>query len=314
MTGKIILKRVAFGIPLLFVVSIITFVLVALSPGDAARVLAGPDATQADYESLRQQLGLNDPLPVQYWHWLVGAMHGNLGHSIVNGSDVAQSLNERLGVTLSLVILATIISGVIGILVGSVSAHRGGMLGKIVDVGAIAGFALPHFWIGLILVTLLAVQLRLFPALGYVNLSSSPELWLRSVSLPVLTLVIGGVAGIAKQTRDAMLNGLGAEYTVAHRADGVPERSVVYRHVLRNSASPILAVVGLHFVGTLSGTVLVEQIFGLPGLGSLAVSATNQHDIPVIQGIALYFGILVVLVNLVLDLVYRRLNPKVDVS
>ncbi|GAB3580973.1 ABC transporter permease [Amycolatopsis endophytica] len=312
--GKLVLRRLAFGIPLLFVVTVVTFLLVAISPGDAARILAGPEAGPAEYEALRQQLGLDDPLPVQYWHWLQDALHGDLGTSIVNGSHVVQSLNDRLGVTLSLVVLATVLSTVIGILLGCLSAHRGGVLGRLVDFGAVIGSALPQFWLGLVIVTIFSTRLHLFPAVGYVDPGESPVQWLRFLALPVLTLVVGGLAGIAKQTRDAMLTGLSAEYAVAHRADGVPERVIVYRHVLRNSAPPVIAVVGIHFVGALSGSVLVEQIFGLPGLGSLAVTATTQSDIPVIQGIALYFGIMVVLVNLGLDLVYRKINPKVDVS
>jgi len=312
--GKVIVTRLAFAIPLLFVITVVTFVLVALSPGDAARILAGPEASPAEYAALRGQLGLDDPLPVQYWHWLTGAVHGDLGTSIVNGSQVAPSLNERLGVTLSLVVLATVISTVIGILLGCLSAHRGGVLGRFVDLAAVIGSALPQFWLGLVIVTLFATRLHLFPAVGYVDPRESPADWLRFLALPVLTLVVGGLAGTAKQTRDAMLTGLSAEYTIAHRADGIGERTIVYRHVLRNSAAPIVAVTGIHFVGALSGSVLVEHIFGLPGLGSLAVSATTQSDIPVIQGIALYFGILVVLVNLVLDLVYRKINPKVEVA
>src|SRR5690606_36321689 len=215
------------------------------------------------------------------------------------------------GVTLSIVIPAVVISSLLGVLIGCISAHRGGWLGRLVDLAAVVGNALPTFWIALILVTLFAVTIPLFPAIGYVGLTESPAGWARSLALPVLSMVIGGVAGTAKQTRDAMLSGLAAEYTLAHRADGVSELAVVYRHTLRNSAAPILAMVALHFVGALGGTVLVETIFGLPGLGGLAVSAAATHDIPTLQGVVLYFAVLVVLVNLVLDLTYRRINPKV---
>ena len=311
--GMIVLRRLVFAVPLLFAVSLVTFTLIAIAPGDAARVLAGPEATPAEYQALREQLGLDDPFLVQYWNWLSGALQGDLGRSIVNGQDVAQALDQRLGVTLSIVIPAVVISSLLGILIGCVSAHRGGPLGRLVDLAAVAGNALPNFWVALIIVTLFAVTFRLFPAIGYVELTESPLGWLRSITLPVLSMVIGGLAGTAKQTRDAMLTGLSAEYTLAHRADGVPERTIVYRHALRNSAAPIIAIVGLQFVGSLGGTVLVESIFGLPGLGGLAVSATATHDIPTIQGVVIYFAVLVVLVNLVLDLTYRRINPKVAV-
>lgn len=312
--GMIVLRRLVFAIPLLFGVSLVTFTLIAIAPGDAARVLAGPEATPAEYQALRQELGLDDPFVVQYWNWLSGALQGDLGRSIVNGQDVAQALDQRLGVTLSIVIPAVVISSLLGILIGCISAHRGGWLGRLVDLTAVVGNALPNFWVALIIVTLFAVTFPIFPAIGYVELTESPTGWLRSITLPVLSMVIGGLAGTAKQTRDAMLTGLSAEYTLAHRADGVSERAVVYRHALRNSAAPIIAIVGLHFVGSLGGTVLVESIFGLPGLGGLAVSSTATHDIPMIQGVVVCCAVLVVLVNLVLDLTYRRINPRVAVS
>lgn len=312
--GMIVLRRLVFAIPLLFGVSLVTFTLIAIAPGDAARVLAGPEATPAEYQALRQELGLDDPFVVQYWNWLSGALQGDLGRSIVNGQDVAQALDQRLGVTLSIVIPAVVISSLLGILIGCISAHRGGWLGRLVDLTAVVGNALPNFWVALIIVTLFAVTFPIFPAIGYVELTESPTGWLRSITLPVLSMVIGGLAGTAKQTRDAMLTGLSAEYTLAHRADGVSERAVVYRHALRNSAAPIIAIVGLHFVGSLGGTVLVESIFGLPGLGGLAVSSTATHDIPMIQGVVVCCAVLVVLVNLVLDLTYRRIDPRVAVS
>lgn len=311
---KVVLKRCAFGVVLLFVVSAVTFVLVALSPGNAAHVLAGPNATQAQYEAVRQQLGLNEPITVQYWHWLKGALHGDFGSSIVSGQSVTQMVTQRLGVTLSLVIPATVIAALGGILAGTISAYKGGALGKIVDVGAVTTFAVPNYWLALILATVFAVRFHLFPSIGYVSITQSPGAWLRSITLPVITLALGGVAGIAKQTRDAMLTTLSSEFVLGHRADGVPERTIVFRHALRNCAAPILAMIGLFFVGLLGGTILVEQVFSLPGLGSLAVSASSEHDVPVIQAIAVCFAVLVVIVNLVLDLVFRRLNPKVELS
>ncbi|GAA3666071.1 ABC transporter permease [Arthrobacter ginkgonis] len=311
---QIILRRLLSGIPLLLGVSFVTFILIGVAPGDAAMILAGAEATPAEYQALRQELGLNEPLLLQYWHWLVNAVQGDMGKSIVNGQDVVQSLNERLGVTLSIVIPSVAISAFLGVLVGCISAHRGRWLGRTVDFAAVFGSALPNFWIALIVVTLLAVTFPIFPAIGYVSPTVSLSGWATSITLPVLSMVIGGFAGIAKQTRDAMLTGLSAEYTLAHRADGVREGTIVYWHTLRNSAAPILAIIGLNFVGSLGGTVLIEKIFGLPGLGGIAVSATSQRDITTIQGVVVYFAILAVLVNLVLDLTYRRLNPKVQVK
>lgn len=310
----VVARRIVFAIPLLFFVSAITFVLVAISPGDAAHILAGPNATPAQFAAIRRQLGLDAPITAQYWHWLVHALHGNLGHSITNGLAVTKLIKQRIGVTLSLVLFATVLAAVLGVTLGSISAARGGVLGRLVDFLSVISFALPNYWLGLVLIALASMRLHWFPTVGYVSIASSPLQWLHSIALPVITLALGGVAGIAKQTRDAMLGTLAAPFIAAHRADRVPERTIVFRHALRNSAAPILAMTGLFFIGTLSGAILVEQVFSLPGLGSLAVSSSTEHDVPVIQGVALTFAALVVAVNLLLDLLYRALNPKVEIS
>lgn len=312
--AAVVARRVASAIPLLFFVSIITFVLVAISPGDAAHILAGPNATPSQFATIRQQLGLDEPITAQYWHWLSHAIDGNLGKSIVNGLGVTQLIKQRIGVTLSLVLVATVLAAVVGVALGSVSAARGGRLGRVVDLLAVVSFALPNYWLGLILLTVLSMKLHLFPSIGYVSIGTSPAQWLHSIALPVITLALGGVAGIAKQTRDAMLVTLSSPFITAHRADRIPQRTIIFRHALRNSAAPILAMIGLFFVGSLSGTILIEQIFSLPGLGSLAVSSSTEHDVPVIQGVALVFAALVVAANLLLDLLYRALNPKVEIT
>ncbi|HVU90764.1 MAG TPA: ABC transporter permease [Jatrophihabitans sp.] len=310
----LILKRLAFGIPLVFAVSAVTFCLVALAPGDAARVTVGPNATPEQYAAVRAQLGLDQSLPEQYWHWLSHAVRGDLGRSILSGQPVSGLLDQRLGVTLSVILLATALAAVVGIALGALSAQRRGVVGKAIDAGSLLGFAIPNYWLGLLLVAVFAVQWRMFPAVGYVDFAVSPGQWLHSLVLPVVTLAVGGAAGIAKVTRDAMLSTLDQEFVTAYRADGVAERTIVFRHVLRNSAPPILSMIGLFFIGSLGGTVLVEQVFSLPGLGGLAVSSASQHDIPVIQGIAVYFTLLVVAVNLLLDLLYGWLNPKARIA
>lgn len=312
--AAIVARRVVFAIPLLFFVSAITFVLVAISPGDAAHILAGPNATPAQFAAIRRQLGLDAPITAQYWHWLENALHGNLGNSITNGLAVTRLVKQRIGVTLSLVLFATVLAAVLGVALGSISAARAGLLGRFVDLLSVVSFALPNYWLGLVLIALLSMRLHWFPAVGYVSIGHAPLHWLHSIALPVITLALGGIAGIAKQTRDAMLGTLASPFITAHRADRVPERTIVFRHALRNSAAPILAMTGLFFVGTLSGAILVEQVFSLPGLGSLAVSSSTEHDVPVIQGVALTFAVLVVAVNLLLDLLYRALNPKVEIS
>jgi peptide/nickel transport system permease protein len=307
----LIARRLLLSVPLVFIVSVLTFVLESLTPGDAARLILGTEYDPARYAQLRQQLGLDEPLPVQYWHWLDGVLHGNLGQSVFSGAPVTSLLDSRLGVTFSLILGTVAVSTTVGVCLGLVGALRGGVLGRTVDTVSLLGLALPNFWFGLALISLFAVTLRLFPATGYTPLTASPLEWARGLVLPVITLSTAATAIIAKQTRDAMLDVLGRDFIRALRARGIPERTIIFRHALRSAAIPVVTVIGLVFVGLLSGTVLAEAVFALPGLGSLAVQATTEHDLPVIQGVAIYFTLIVVVINLLVDLAYGWLNPKV---
>lgn len=311
---RLILRRLALSVPLVLVVSMLVFVLEALTPGNAARSILGSGGTQAQYQALRRQLGLNQPLVVQYWHYIDKVFHGNFGSSLLTGQAVTTLLNQRLPVTLSLIILSTLLAAVAGILLGTISAVRGGVIGKIVDVLSMAGLALPSFWLGLVLVVLFAEDLRWFPATGYTALDVSVTAWLRSLVLPVIALGMAGIAGIAKTTRESMLDVLSRDFIRTLRAAGVPENSIIWKHALRNAAIPVLSITSLIFIGALSGTVFVETVFVLPGLGSLLVTAVNNHEIAEIEGVAIYFTLIVVAVNLIVDIAYGWLNPKVRTS
>lgn len=311
---RLIIRRLALSVPLIVLVSLLTFLLQALAPGDTARTVLGETYTPQAYAQLRHQLGLDQPVLVQYWHWLSGAIHGSLGISPISGLDVGQQITTRLQVTVSLIVGATLVAAVVGIGLGVVSAVRGGAFGRIVDVLSLIGFALPAFWLALLLVTLFAVTLHLLPATGYVAPATSPRGWLVSLILPVAALAVAPVAVIAKQTRDGMLDALGRDFVDTLRANGASEASIIFRHALRNAAIPVVTVIGLMFVGLLTGTVLVEAVFAMPGLGGLAVQSAIQHDIPVIQGIAVTFTVVVVLANLLVDITYGWLNPKVRTS
>ena len=307
-------RRLALSLPLLVIVPTVTFLLAALIPGDIARTILGADATQAQYLQLRQTLGLNEPLLTRYFTWLGNALHGNLGTSLFWQQPVTSLLDSRLQVTLSLVIGSTALATAVGVVFGVVAALRAGVVGKIVDAIAMVGLAIPNFFLGLLLVTWFAVTLRAFPATGFVPFSQSPGEWLRSIVLPVITLAVPGIAVIAKQTRDAMLEVLDRPFIRTLRAAGVPGRSIIGKHALRNAAIPVVTVTGLIFIASLSGTVLVETVFALPGLGGLVVQATSQHDLPLIEGVAVYFTIAVICVNLLVDLTYSWLDPRVRVS
>lgn len=311
---RLVVRRLLLAIPLLLVVSVLSFVLTSLAPGNAAETILGSSATPASVATLERQLGLTQPLWEQYWNWLSHAITGNLGTSLTTSEAVGSTLSARLPVTLALVIVGTLASAILGVALGTVSALREGVVGRVIDGLAMLGFSIPNFWLGLVLVDLLAVKLHWFPATGYVNLSQSPSGWARSLVLPVAALAAVGLTGIAKQTRDSLREVMGREFIMALRADGMPERRIVLRHGLRNAAIPVVTLVGVFFVGMLGGTVLVESVFVLPGLGSLAVSSAQSGDLTTLQGIVVVFCVIVVLVNLLIDLAYGWLNPKARLS
>jgi peptide/nickel transport system permease protein len=311
---RLILHRVLWSVPLLGVVSVLTFVLISLVPGNAAQAILGGEASAAQQAALRGQLGLNQPLWTQYGHWLGRVLHGNLGTSLVTGQSVSSVLGSRLTVSLTLVIGGTLVAGVLGVLLGVWAATRGGAAGRLLEAGAVLGLAVPNFWLGLVLIELFALRARIFPATGFVPFSQSPADWLRSLVLPVVAIAAVGVTIIAVQTRDSMLEVLRRDFVRVLEANGIPRRSILYRHVLRNAAIPVVTVTGITFVGLLGASVLVESVFALPGLGSGLTTASAQHDIPVIQGAVLYFTLVVVVVNLLVDVAYGLLNPRVRAS
>ncbi|WP_203672418.1 MULTISPECIES: ABC transporter permease [unclassified Streptomyces] len=308
---RLVIRRLLSSTPLLFMVSALTFVLVSLVPGDPARTIVGQHATEEQYRTVRGQLGLDEPLPVQYWHWLVRVFHGDLGSSLFSGEPVTSVLNNRLPVSISLIVAGTVVSGILGVALGLLSARRGGFLVRIVDGLSLIGLAVPAFWLALVLIAVLAVQLRWFPVTGYVPFADDPAQWARSLVLPVMSLSVGAVAIIAKQTRDSVLDTSTRDFIRVMQANGFSPRSILYRHVLRNAALPVVTVLGVVLVSLLSAAVFVETVFAMPGLGSLTQQATIQHDIPLIQGAVLYITVLVVLVNLLVDLAYGRLDPRV---
>jgi peptide/nickel transport system permease protein len=307
-------RRVLLAVPTLFAVSLLTFLLQAAMPGDPARAIVGPTATQAAYERVRSELHLNLPLWQQYVDYLGNALHGNLGTSIFTGQLVRSMVAASLPVTLTIVIGATIVSALAGILLGAVSVRIGGPLAKAVDVLSLFGLALPNFWVALMLIAVFAIALPLFPATGWTPFQESPSLWLSSIALPVIALAIGSIAQVAKMTRDGIADAMRQDYIRTLRACGVADRSLLYKHALKNSGVSIVTVIGIGFIGSLAGSLFVENVFVLPGLGSLLGTATAQRDIPVIEGVALAYAVVVVTVNLLIDISYVLLNPKVKAA
>jgi peptide/nickel transport system permease protein len=311
------MRWLASSLVLLFVVTVLTFTLVSLAPGDAAKsILSGQGMayTPEQYRQMRHLLGVDEPLPVQYWHWLGDLVHGSLGTDLFSGQPVTETLSDRIGPSLSIILGTVLVSGLVGVGLGVLSALRGGALGRLFDVASLVGLAVPNFWLALVLVELLAVKLAVFPPGGYTSPETDLLGWLAGITLPILALSAGAVAFVAKQTRDAMAEVLSREFVTMLRARGLSTRSIVLGHALRNAAIPVVTMLGLLLVSLLSGTVLIESVFSIPGMGEQAVNASGSHNLPVIVGVAFCFTVVVVLVNLLVDLSYRWLNPKVRAS
>jgi peptide/nickel transport system permease protein len=307
-------RRVALGIAVLLVVSVLTFVLVALTPGNAAESILGATATPAAVAQLMKELNLNQPLPVQYWLWLKDAVGGDFGTSLTTGEPVTQMMASRWQPTLSLVLLSTLVSVVAGIFLGVVSALRGGWVARAVDIGGLVAFAIPGFLVGVILIYAFALKLRLLPLNGYVPLDEGAGPWLRTLILPVIALSFGMVGFIAKQVRQSMTDVMHSEFIFTYVANGFSRRSVTYKHALRNAVVPATSYIGVQLVSVVGATVLIETVFAYPGVGSLAVTAATEHDLPVAQAAVLFFTAYVIIVNLVMDLLYVVLNPKIRMA
>jgi peptide/nickel transport system permease protein len=311
---RFVLRRLASGVVLVAVLTTVTFFLLFLSGGNIARRILGQQATEDTVRQKTHELGLDRPVLSQFTDWLSHASHGNLGESWFTGQKVTDAIASRLAVTLSLVVGATLLTAVVAVILGTTAATRGGWADRLVQFLSVLGFAIPGFLVALGLVTLFAINLHLFKPTGYVQFAVSPTQWLSSITLPVIALSIGSIAGVAAQIRGSMMDALRQDYVRTLRSRGLSERRVVYKHVLRNAAGPALSVLAVQFVGLLGGAVLVEQIFAIPGLGQVAVGATGQGDIPLVMGLVLSTAVIVVVLNLVVDLLQGWLNPKVRIG
>jgi len=311
---KFLARRVASGVAMLFVITMLAYGLIYLAGTDIARTLLGQNASAQAVTLKAHQLGLDQPLASRYWNWLMSALHGNLGTSWFSGVPVTQLLAARLGVTLSLVVISVAISAVIATAVGVWAAVRRGWVDRTLQVVSLVGAAIPNYLVALVLVLVFAINLRWFAPTGYTRPQDSLSGWVAAITLPVIALAIGAVAGVAQQVRGSMIDGLRQDYVRTLRSRGLSERRVVLKHVLRNAGGPALSVLALLFVGLLGGVVIIEQMFAIPGLGSLSVSSTTQGDIPVIMGVVVVVAIIVLLVNLVIDIALGWLNPKARVS
>lgn len=308
--GAYILRRLAITVLMVVIVVTMAFFLVALMPNDVTQTILGPDATPEAREALRTEMGLNDPVLVRYADFLGGLVQGDLGQSYVNRQPVFDQVLARMPVTLTLSIGGIVITTVVGVVLGVLAATRGGRVDAAVRGVSSVVQAVPNFWLAVLLVFIFAVQLRLLPASGWVPFERDPLGFLRTAALPLLAIGSTATAAIVRQARVAMLDVMSKDFMQTLRATGLPRWRIIWIHGLRNAAIPVLTVIGLQFVSLFGGAVLIEQVFALPGVGSLVVSSVNVGDMPLILGVVVALSIVILLMNLLIDILYGVINPK----
>ena len=293
-------------------VSTFAFILVQLVPGDPAAYILGNTATTAKIHALDTQLGLNRPVLDQYFSWLGGVLHGNFGISFITNVPVTSTLSLALQPTVfRLAILATIVMLVAGITIGMLAAIRGGVIDTALQALASFFMAVPGFWLAALLIYAFAFKVRWFPATGYTYFNQSPGQWILGLVLPVVAVACAFTAQVALQARSSVLDVISRDFVRTLQAVGIPRHRILLKHVLRNAAIPVATVAGLNFIFMLSGIVVIEVLFNIPGMGSLMVNAVSQHDLPVLQGAVIYFSIVVVIVSLAADLLTGWLDAQI---
>jgi peptide/nickel transport system permease protein len=310
-----ILKRLLSLIPVLFVVSVVVFLIIHMTPGDPASVMLGPEASPREVAELRAELGLDLPLYQQFITWLGGIVQGDFGFSYFMKESVLQAFVSHLGPTLSLAVLAQVFAIVLAIPLGVIAAKR---RGSVVDQSfmglSLVGISVPSFLLGLFLILLFAVELKWLPVAGYKPLSDGLYLHLRYLILPAIALGAMQAALIARMTRSSMLDILNANYIKTARSKGVKEKIIVFKHALRNAFIPILTVIGQTFGTLVAGAAVVETVFNIPGIGQLIVNSVERRDFEVIQGTIMLVALSYVSINLVIDLLYGVIDPRVRLS
>jgi peptide/nickel transport system permease protein len=306
------LRRLLSAIPVLFIVSLISFGLMRLIPGDPAASIAGTSATPAQIEQLRRDLGLDEPLLLQLLHYYQGLLQGDFGKSLLLGKGVLAATMERLPVTIGLSLYALVLTLLIGVASGIIAALRQNTwVDQVAMMIAMLGISIPNFFLGLLMIIFFAVQLGWLPSGGYVPFSQDPIGWLRSTTMPAISLALLQAGLLARITRSGMLEVLRQDYVRTARAKGLPERQVILKHALANALIPIVTVVGIIISLLLSGAVVTEALFSLPGMGQLLTQAVLGRDYPMVQGGLLLVTTFLVLVNILVDVLYALIDPRV---
>lgn len=326
------LKRIALIIPTVIGVSILVFLLVRIIPGDPVQVMLGEKATEAARQALIERMGLDQPLYVQYWQWFTNALRGDLGISIQSLSPVTEEIVRRLPATFELAGVATLIAAVVGIAAGVTAAtHHNTRLDNAIVSLSLVGVSIPVFWLGIMFIFLFAAVLGIFPVSGRISMGASPETItgfyaidslltgdfrafrdsLHHLVLPSVSLATIPLALIVRVTRSSMLDVLGEDYVRTAKAKGLKRRTVIYKHALRNALIPVITVIGLQVGRLLAGAILTETVFSWPGTGRLLVQAIYNRDYPLVQGIVLVLAMAFIVVNIIVDMLYARVDPRI---
>jgi len=306
------LRRLLSAIPVLFIVSLISFGLMRLIPGDPAAAIAGTSATPAQIEQLRRDLGLDEPLLMQLLHYYQGLLQGDFGKSLLLGKGVLAATMERLPVTIGLSLYALVLTLLIGVLSGIIAALRQNTwMDQVAMMIAMLGISIPNFFLGLMMIIFFAVKLGWLPSGGYIAFSQDPIGWLRSTTMPAISLALLQAGLLARITRSGMLEVLRQDYVRTARAKGLPEGLVIFKHALANALIPIVTVVGIIISLLLSGAVVTEALFSLPGMGQLLTQAVLSRDYPMVQGGLLLVTTFLVVVNILVDILYALIDPRV---
>lgn len=310
--GSFILKRIGISFLVVFLITTITFGLVRILPGDPAVLVLGTEANEEDLQAVREEYNLDKPVITQYVLWVKGVLHGDFGKSIVFNRNISDLVSERLPVTVSLGAPALVIGAALGILFGILSAvHRGKFIDQVLTFFSTTGIGVPVFWVGILLIYLLAMKLHLLPIQGYTRPSVNFAEYLRKAIMPIFCLSLSSIASVTRQTRSNMLEVINQDYVRTARANGLPERSVIYRHAFRNALIPVITIIAMRIRMVVGGSVLTEQLFNIPGIGTLLVSAVNGRDYSVIQTCVFLISLVTVLFNLVVDILYGVVDPRI---
>jgi len=309
---RMLLGRLAALVPTVLLASFVVFVLIQLAPGDPAIILAGENATAERIEEIRRSLGLDRSVVEQYWAWLSHAVQGDLGTSIITQESITKAIARTLPITLQLVAGALLVAIVFGVIAGVASARRADTAtDAVISSLSSAGAAMPSFWLGLVLVSIFALQLNWLPATGFASMTADPVKALRHLILPSIALGAVGAAEIARQLRGVLIEILASDHVRTLRAKGLAERRIIWVHALRGAAVPLVTIIGLQVSRLLGATVVVEAVFGIQGIGTLVVSAASNRDYYVVEGVVVVMALIVILVNFAVDVSYRISDPRI---